>query len=68
MILRSRLEKEVVIKRVYYVFNLDANLLLYKRLCILDLKERFDINFIYFQLNNIDVLKANYKKEVYVFI
>ena len=47
VILRSRLEKKVIIKRVYYISNLEANLLLYKRLYILDLKERFNINFIY---------------------
>ena len=33
---------------------------------MLDLKGRFNINFIYLQSNNIDVLKANYKEEVYV--
>ena len=47
VILRSRLEKEIIIKRVYYIFNLEANLLLYKKLYILNLKERFNINFIY---------------------
>ena len=68
VILRSRLEKKVIIKRVYYISNLEANLLLYRRLYMLDLKERFNINFIYLQLNNIDVLKANYKKEVYILV
>ena len=48
VILCSRLKKRVIIKRVYYIFNLEANLLLYKRLYILNLKERFNINFIYF--------------------
>ena len=68
VILRNQSRKKIIIKRVYYISNLEANLLLYKRLYMLDLKERFNINFIYLQLNNIDIFKANYKKEVYILI
>ena len=47
VILRSRSGKKVIIERVYYIFGLGANLLLCRRLCMLGLKGRFDINFIY---------------------
>lgn len=67
VILRSRLEKEVIIKQVYYVPDLGANLLSCRRLYMLGLKGRFDIDFIYLQSNNIDVLKADHKEEVYVY-
>ena len=52
--------------RVYYVFDFNANLLLYRRLYILELKSRFDINAIYFYKNYKNMLKTDYYKSVYV--
>ena len=52
--------------RVYYVFDFDTNLLLCKRLCILELKDRFNINAIYFYKNHKDMLKTNYHENLYV--
>ena len=54
--------------RVYYILGLKVNLLLYRRLCILGLNGRFDINFIILYINDKDMLKADYKKGVYVLI
>ena len=66
IVLRSRKERLIDIKRVYYVSNLEANLLLYRRLYMLKLKDRFDINFIYLHVNKKNMFKANHKEEVYV--
>ena len=66
IVLRSRKERFIDIKRVYYVSNLEANLLSCRRLCILKLKDRFDINFIYLHVNEKNMLKANHKERVYV--
>ena len=51
---------------VYYVFNLDANLLSCKRLYILRLKDRFDTNAIYFYKNHKNMLRIDHHKDVYV--
>ena len=64
--IQSRQERLIKIMRVYYVSNLDANLLSYKKLYILKLKDRFDTNAIYFYKNHKDILKANHYKSVYV--
>ena len=53
--------------RIYYVFDLDAYLLLCKRLYILKLKDRFDMNAIYFYKNHKDMLKSNHHENIYVF-
>ena len=52
--------------RVYYVSNLDANLLLYKKLYMLELKDRFNINAIYFYKNHKNMLKADHYKSIYI--
>ena len=54
--------------RVYYILDLKVNLLLYQRLCILKLNKRFNTNFIILYINDKNILKANYKKGVYVLI
>ena len=66
IILRSRKERLIDIKRVYYVPDLEANLLLCRRLYMLELKDRFDIDFIYLHVNEKNMLKANYQEGVYV--
>ena len=66
IVLRSRKERLIDIKRVYYVPDLEANLLSYRRLYMLELKGRFDINFIYLHVNEKNMLKANHKEKVYV--
>ena len=52
--------------RVYYIFDFDANLLSYKRLCMLRLKDRFDTNAIYLYKNHKDMLRADHHKKLYV--
>ena len=64
--MQSRQEKSMKIIYIYYVFNLDTNLLLYKRLCILKLKNRFDINAIYFYKDHKKMLKTNHYENIYV--
>ena len=54
--------------RIYYVFGLDVNLLSYKRLYMLELKNRFDTNAIYFYKDHKNMLKVNYYKNIYVLI
>ena len=66
--MQSRQERLMKIMRVYYIFNLDANLLSCKRLYMLKLKDRFDINAIYFYKNHKNILRADYYKNVYVLI
>ena len=68
IIMRSRQERSIKIMRVYYVFDLDTNLLLYKRLYMLKLKNRFDTNAIYFYKNYKNILKADYYENIYVLI
>ena len=68
IVIRSRKEKAVDIIRVYYISGLKANLLLYRRLYILELNKRFDTNFIILYINDKNILKANYKEGVYVLI
>ena len=68
IVIRSRKEKAVDIMRIYYILDLKANLLLYRRLCILELNERFDTNSIILYINNKDILKADHKEGVYVLI
>ena len=52
--------------RIYYVSDLDANLLSCKRLYMLELKDRFDTNAIYLYKNHKNIFKADYYKSVYV--
>ena len=52
--------------RVYYVSDLDANLLSYKRLYMLKLKNRFDTNAIYLYKNYKNIFKTNHHENVYV--
>ena len=52
--------------RIYYILDLKANLLLYRRLYILELNRRFDTNFIILHINDKNILKADYKEGVYV--
>ena len=54
--------------RIYYVFDFNANLFLCKRLCILKLKDRFDINAIYLYKNYKNMLKIDYYENIYVLI
>ena len=68
IVIRSRKGKAVDIMRVYYILGLKANLLSYWRLCILELNERFNMNFIILYMNDKDILKADYKEGVYVLI
>ena len=68
IMMQSRQERSIKIMRVYYIFNLDANLLSYKRLYILKLKGRFDTNAIYLYKDYKDIFKANYYENVYVLI
>ena len=68
IVIRSRKGKAVDIIHVYYILDLRANLLLYQRLYILELNRRFDINFIILYMNDKNILKADYKKGVYVLI
>ena len=64
--MQSRQEKLIKIMRVYYVLDFDANLLLCKKLYILKLKGRFDINAIYLYKNHKNILKIDHHKSVYV--
>ena len=68
IVLSSRKGRSIEIKRIYYVSSLKANLLSYRRLCMLELKGRFDIDSIYLYTNKKDVLKADHKEGVYVLI
>ena len=54
--------------RIYYIFNLNANLLSCKRLYMLKLKDRFDINAIYLYKNYKNMLKTNHHENIYVLI
>ena len=54
--------------RVYYVFGFDTNLLSYKRFYMLELKDRFDTNAIYFYKNHKNMLKIDHHESVYVLI
>ena len=54
--------------RVYYVSDFDANLLSCKRLCMLELKDRFNINAIYFHKDHKNMLRVNHYESVYVLI
>ena len=66
--MQSRQERSIKIMRVYYISNLDTNLLLYKRLYMLKLKDRFNTNAIYLYKNHKNMLKTNYYKNAYVLI
>ena len=66
IMMRSRQERLIKIMRVYYVSDLDANLLLCKRLCMLKLKNRFDTNAIYLYKDHKNILKTNYYENIYV--
>ena len=54
--------------RVYYVSDFNANLLSCRRLCILELKGRFDMNAIYLYKDHKNMLKADHYENVYVLI
>ena len=64
--MRSRQERLIKIIYIYYVLDLNANLLLYKRLYILKLKDRFDTNAIYLYKNHKNILKINDHENIYV--
>ena len=64
--MQNRQKRSIKIMRVYYVSDLDANLLLCKRLYMLELKDRFDTNAIYLYKNYKNMLKADHYKSVYV--
>ena len=66
IMMQSRQERLIKIMRVYYVFGFDANLLLCKRLCMLELKDRFDTNAIYLHKDHKNIFRANHYKNVYV--
>ena len=68
IVIRSRKEKAVDIIRVYYISGLKANLLLYRRLYILELNKRFDTNFIILYINDKNMLKTNHKEGFYMLI
>ena len=68
IIMQSRQRRLIKIMRIYYIFDLDANLLSCKRLCMLKLKDRFDTNTIYFYKNHKNMLRANHYKNVYILI
>ena len=62
-----RAGKPITIQRVYYVLNLGANLLLYRRLCTLGLRGEFDMRAIkLFNLRNKCVLRARHSEGVYI--
>ena len=52
--------------RVYYISDLDANLLSCKRLYMLKLKDRFNINAIYLYKDHKNMLKTNHHENIYV--
>ena len=66
IIMQNRQKRSIKIMRVYYVFGFDANLLSCKRLCILELKDRFNTNAIYFYKNHKNMLRADHYKNIYV--
>ena len=66
--MRSRQERSIKIMRVYYVFDLNANLLLCKRLYMLKLKGRFNTNAIYFYKDHKNMLRADHHENIYVLI
>ena len=66
IMIQSRQKRSIKIMRVYYISDLDANLLSCKRFCMLKLKNRFDTNAIYLYKNHKDMLRANHHKRIYV--
>ena len=52
--------------RIYYVFDFNANLLLYRRLYMLKLKGRFDTNAIYLYKDHKNIFETNHHESVYV--
>ena len=64
--MRSRQKRSIKIMRVYYIFDLNANLLSCKRLYMLKLKNRFNTNAIYFYKNYKNMFKIDYYESVYV--
>ena len=68
IIMQSRQEKSIKIMRVYYISDLNANLLSCKRLYMLELRDRFNTNAIYFYKNHKNMLKTNHYKNIYVLI
>ena len=68
IMMQSRQERSIKIMRVYYISDLNANLLSCKRLCMLKLKDRFDMNAIYFYKNHKNMLKTDHHKNIYILI
>ena len=69
VVISSRKGKPMKIIRVYYILGLRANLLLYRRLYMLELIGRFDTNsIILYTKEKKDILKANYEEGVYILI
>ena len=66
IMIQSRQGRSIKIMRVYYVFDFDANLLLCRRLCMLELKGRFDTNAIYLHKDHKNILKTDHYKRIYV--
>ena len=46
--------------RIYYILGLKINLLLYRKLYILELKGRFDINTIFLYKRSKNIFRADY--------
>lgn len=62
-----RAGKPITIQRIYYVPNLEANLLSCRRLCTLELREEFNIRAIkLFNLRNKYIFRARYLERVYI--
>ena len=69
VVISNRKGKPMEIIRIYYIPGLKANLLLYRRLYILELIGRFDTNsIILYTKEKKDILKANYEEGVYILI
>ena len=63
----GRAGKPITIQRVYYMLNLGANLLSYRRLCTLGLRGEFNIKAIkLFNSKNEYILRARYLEGVYI--
>ena len=68
IIMQSRQERLIKIIYIYYVSDFDTNLLLCRRLYMLKLKGRFDMNAIYLYKDHKNMLKTNHYKNIYVLI
>lgn len=69
VVISSRKKKSIEIMRIYYILDLRANLLLYRRLCMLELTDRFNINsIILYTKEKKNMLKANFEEDIYILI